>query len=60
MYIDSKLRVQGSNGMYGQLAVKLNGDKVVETKIIWNDEMLSPDYDADNMLKKIESKFEGK
>lgn len=57
MYMDSKLRVQGFNGGFGQLAVKLNGEKLIKAELIYNDEILYPEFEGDNMRERLEDRM---
>ena len=46
-YLDSDCRIEGSNGMYGQLIVESENDEIVKTQILAYDELIFPDMQND-------------
>ena len=49
-YLDSDCRIEGSNGMYGQLIVESENDEIVKTQILAYDELIFPDMQNDEEI----------
>ncbi len=52
-YLDSNCLIEGTNGMFGQLIVKVDDGKVSESRILDYDEMIFPEMQSEDEINRV-------